>query len=339
VNHVSRRAYATFSAVAALTCFLLILLPARAIAQQDSAPGVSIQLDAKPKKAAVGDPIELTLDIATPPNYRAEILQPEMQGGDSAVLSFSPQPVATEPKGDRRHYRAKIVAAIYKIGSFDFPPVRIILEDGTGKKIQVASQSVTLEIQSIIGKDKDLKDLKKQAEIPEPTRWLLWLGIVLAAVLLALLAWLFLRRKKRGSQPSKAVPGRDPLDVAESDLKALLDRGLPVGGSEKKFYVLISDIVKRILEAGFGISTAEQTTSEIMDLLRKTPGMNSERSMLIESFLTACDFVKFAKYIPLKAEHEAAASDAFKILAAARSNKPSAVSPGSAGVPPAHGSE
>jgi hypothetical protein len=329
VNLVFRRNeldyFSTLSAVAALGCILLFWLPGKTAAQQDLPSGVNIQLEATPKKATVGDPIQLNLDITTPPAYRTEILQPEMQAGDFAILSFSPQPSATEPKGTLQHHRAKIIAAIYKTGTFVFPPVRIILEDGAGKKIQISSPSVGIEIQSVIGEDKDLKDLKKQADMPEPFRWLLWLSIALAVCILALLAWRFWSRKRSSSQAINKIPVRDPLDAAESDLRSLLDQGLPAVGREKKFYILLSDIVKRILEAGFGISTAEQTTSEIMDLLRQVPDMNNEKSELIESFLVACDVVKFAKYIPSKPEHEIAAERALKILAAARASHQSSV--------------
>jgi hypothetical protein len=325
VNFVVRRNksnhFSTLSAVAALGCILLFWLPVRTAAQQEPPPGVNIQLEAAPKKATVGDPIQLTLDIATPPGYRAEILQPEVQEGDFAIQSFLLQPAATTPKGTPQHYKAKIVAAIYKTGMFAFPPIRIILEDDEGKRIQVSSPSVGIEIQSVIGKDQDLKDLKKQADIPEPFRWLLWLLIALAVCILALVARRFWRRKRSRLQAANAIPTRDPLDAAESDLRSLLDQGLPAAGREKKFYILLSNIVKRILEAGFGISTVEKTTSEIMDLFWQVPDMTGEKSELIESFLVSCDVVKFAKYIPSRPEHEIAAEKALKILAAAQASR------------------
>ena len=77
-------------------------------------------------------------------------------------------------------------------------------------------------------------------------------------------------------------------------------------------------MVKRILEAGYRIHTAERTTSEIMDSLRGESGRAREEMNRIESFLLQCDFVKFAKYVPEKAEHESAAQDALWILEISR---------------------
>ena len=42
-------------------------------------------------------------------------------------------------------------------------------------------------------------------------------------------------------------------------------------GLVKPFYVALSDIVKRILESGYGIQTLEKTTGEVMDNLRQRP--------------------------------------------------------------------
>jgi hypothetical protein len=314
-------------AIAAFGCFLLLSLHTKTAAQTALPPGVNIQLEASPKKATVGDPIQINLDITTPPANRAEILQPEAQNENFSILRFSPESTTAKSNGDLLHHRAQIILAIYKTGAFTFPPVRIVLVDSTGKKTEVTSPSVYIEIQSVIDKDHNLKDLKKQADIPEKSRWLLWLALAVAGCILILLAWRFWKRKRnRSPAVNTTMPARDPLDVAESELRSLLAQGLPAGGHEKKFYVLLSDIVKRILESGFGISAAEQTTSEIMDSLRQVPDLSVEKLALIENSLGSCDIVKFAKYIPSKSEHEAAGEGALKILDAARGRQPSAIS-------------
>ena len=86
----------------------------------------------------------------------------------------------------------------------------------------------------------------------------------------------------------------------------------------KEFYVLLSEIVKRILEAGYEIHTAEQTTSEIMESLARKSDLEPEKLNRIESFFVRCDVVKFAKYVPSTPEHEAASENALEILAEAK---------------------
>jgi hypothetical protein len=314
-------------AIAAFGCFLMLSLHATTAAQATLPPGVNIQLEASPKNATIGDHIRINLDIITPQGYRVEILKPEIQNGDFSILEFSSESKPAKSNGALLYHGAKIIVAIYKTGAFTFPPVRMVLVDSAGNKTEVASPSVNIHIQSVIDKDHALKDLKKQADIPERSRWILWLALVVAGCILILLAWRFWKRKQNRSPAiNTSMPVRNPLDVAESELKSLLAQGLPAGGHEKKFYILLSDIVKRILESGLGINAEEQTTSEIMESLSQVPDLSMEKLELIENSLGSCDIVKFAKYIPSKSEHEAAGEGALKILAAARSHQQSVVS-------------
>ena len=109
----------------------------------------------------------------------------------------------------------------------------------------------------------------------------------------------------------------------------------------KQFYVSISDVVKKILEGGYGVQTAEKTTAEIMEEMHRAPfdhagmaGQQAEfRSLeLIESLLTACDLVKFAKYIPPQDEGTAAIDRTFRLLENCRKLKATLDSPESAAV-------
>ncbi len=295
-------------------------------------PGTEIHIQATPQSATVGDPIRIDLDIAMPAGYQVHIERLGREAGDFAVLSFQPGQAVpgtakaqmgsqTSPKQSEEpiHYRAEILAAVYKIGKFTFPPIPIELKTPEGKTIATATPPVIIEIRTVLtGKDRELKNLKKQAEMPEPFRWGLWLGIALACAAAAAAAWLLWRRHRKRPDALSPEQTRDLLDLAETDLRNLLARGLPDCGMEKQFYVLLSEIVKRILDPGYEIHTAERTTSEIMEFLRGKPAMAAGKAELIESFLLRCDIVKFAKYIPSKAEQEAAARDALQVLSDAK---------------------
>jgi hypothetical protein len=305
-------------------------------------PGVQIGIDVKPKPATIGDPIRLEFDLTMPAGYQANIPAIDKQIGDFSIFEFSPGPLIPEPgkfenqasgiqtqAGASVHHRARIIAAAYRIGTLTFPPIQIHMRTPDGKQIAIASPPAKIEIQSVLSeKGRDLKDLKKQVELSEPVRWALWLSVLLALGILGAVAWLLWRRRHRHSSSIPAAPPRDLLDMAEAELRALLARGFPDGKQVKPFYVLLSDIAKRILEAGYGIHTAEQTSSEIMDALDRVPGKNPEDMKRIDSFLRCCDVVKFAKYIPSTAEHESAAKDALGILEISRKlvvSRPSSV--------------
>ena len=321
--------------VAALWIVWLVFIPARTRAQTPSPPlpaGVAIQIKAVPEIATVGDPIRIRLDVTAPEEYRVQIPRPEKQMGDFAILDFSSGPVEPDPQksadrtlppaqqtGRPRHYRAHILAAVYQTGKFTFPPVRLELSTGAGGAMAVFSPPAPVEIQSVLDeKNPNLKDLKKQAEIPEPARWGRWLAIAAAGILLLAIVLLLRRRKKTHSVPLSPEQAQNGMKLAEAELNDLLARGLPDGGNEKRFYVLLSSIVRKILEIGFEIRTAERTTLEIMGALCSGAKIDPGKSALVESFLQRCDAVKFAKYIPSRTEHESAARDALWILEEAK---------------------
>lgn len=296
-------------------------------------PGVLVRLEPAPKIATIGDPIRLDLEITMPEGWKADILAPEKQAGDFSILEF--HVVTSVPL----HQRMQITAAVYKTGEFTFPPVTIRLRSADGQEMTVSSPAAKIEIRSVLpGKDRNLKDLKKQLDLPEAVQWALWITILLAVGAVAAVAWYLWRRRRTHPQLSPAPSPPDLLAAAEADLKALLARGLPDDRSVKEFYVRLSEIVKRILEAGYTINTAEQTTSEIMEALNRRAGAAPENMDRIQSFLLRCDIVKFAKYVPVSSEHESAAADALWILEKSRQS-PAASRQGSAGVSPAAASE
>jgi hypothetical protein len=320
-----------------MAALLLFLVPV-AIGETTPAPqpqlppGVQIEMHVTPEPATVGDPIRLEFYITMPTGYQASIPAIDKQIGDFSIFEFSPGPLIPEPgKSEKQasgiqnqagasvRHRARIVVAAYRTGALTFPPIPIFLLTPEGKQFGIASPPAKIDIQSVLSaKDRDLKDLKKQAELPEQVRWGLWLAALLALGILGMVAWLLWKRRHRHVPSIPAAPPQDRLDMAEAELRTLLARGFPDGEQVKPFYVLLSDIVKKILEAGYGIHTAEQTTSEIMDSLELASGKNPEDMERIDSFLRRCDVVKFAKYIPSTAEHESASKDALGILETSR---------------------
>jgi hypothetical protein len=302
--------------------------------------GISIRVDANPKTATVGDPIQLDLDISMPQGSLAEIPKPVAQSADCSIIDFFPGPALPDANKSQEfarpvpprtgafiHHRARVIFAIYRTGKFTFPSIPVKIKTAGGKETTVSSPPVDIRIQSILAeKHPALRDLKKQAELPEPTRWLLWGILALSVCILCAILWRFWRRRRK---PVALTPAQrqDLLELAEIDLRNLLAQGFPESGKEKQFYVLLSDIIKRILSAGYGIHTAEQTTSEIMEALNRNTVLGSEEEKKIESFLLRCDVVKFAKYVPSGNEHASATEDALRILAGVKDrNQLSAVS-------------
>lgn len=296
-------------------------------------PGVRIKVEANPKEATVGDPIRIDMNISMPSGYQVEVSKPAASAGDFYVMGFSsglPAPNAGKAGKDLNsdapgtdaavQHHTRITIAVFRTGKFTFPRIPLIIKTSAGEVIAAESPPQDIEIRSVIAAENPtLKDLKTQADIPEPVGWLLWAALILASgAILALIWYVDRRRRRRQELPPNPVQVKDLLDIAEADLRHLLACGLPHSGEEKRYYVALSEITKRILEAGYGIHTAERTTSEIMHSLRDKIEPDSADVARIESFLSRCDVVKFAKYIPASEEHELASKYALYILAQVR---------------------
>ena len=318
-------------------------LPAGLTARQSKPPeaipaGIEVKIQAQPLRATVGDPIQIDLDFAFPRSYRFEFPSLTGQIGEFAVLETFPgpdlpprQPAGGTPaagqKSNEFHHFARIVVAVYRTGEFEFPALPFMIRDAAGKELQVMSPVVKIRIDSVLQEaDPKLKDLKKQAEIEEPSRWLLWLVLGGLACALGLLVWWWIMRRRRPTIAPAMQPEMDPLDAAEAELRDLLARGLLEKGLTKQFYVYLSDIVKRALEAGYGIQTVEKTTTEIMGALAGAAEGNaspsdSEDLKRIELLLLACDMVKFARYLPSRAENDEAIKGSLQVLLGCRSRR------------------
>jgi hypothetical protein len=321
---------------------VLALVPLDGLAdgQDPVAPPIDIRIEARPLQATVGDPIRIDLDIKIPPGVQIRFPSLPEQLGDFTVLSTIPGPdVPADPaekrssptsletrgqEGAARHHRARITVAVYRTGEFEFPPLPIAVTDTAGKQQEVSTPTIKIRIESVLTEaEPSLKDLKKQAEIEAPNRCWLWLiSIGVAAALLGM-AWYRMRRQKKPAMPHAVQPDEDPLDIAEKELKELQGLGLLEKGMIKQYYVRLSEIVKRALEAGYGIQTVEKTTSEIIEALASEPETGGQTPMpavveLVETLLLSCDMVKFARYVPSRAESEEAENRAFRVLSECR---------------------
>ena len=317
-------------------CFLLrcAALSVAAAAFGQSPP--TVQMRVQPQQAAVGDPIHLDVAIIAPAGSKITVPNPGNQIGDLSVLEFqggptvpadtSPKPVV--PPGMIRH-DARIVVAAYKTGEYEVPALSVSVQSPDGKSLELKTQPGKFRIESILGKDdQNPKELKKQAEIQEPVRWIFWVALGLALFLLAAVAAWLLGRRKRKVPEIRPSPQIDPLAAAESELRDLAGRGLLEKGLLKPYYVALSEIIKRALDAGFEIPTREKTTSEIMDGLRAgSPAPKAETLDRIESLLVDCDLVKFAKYIPSESKNQGSLRRAFEIVELCKQNRAPAAGP------------
>ena len=127
----------------------------------------------------------------------------------------------------------------------------------------------------------------------------LWIATGVGGLLLGLLLWRLLRRRRRPSETAEAPPLPPPDVEAMSGLQRL--RPLIREGRFEDFTVAASKLLRRYIERQFSVHAPEMTTEEFLPVASADPRLRGENADRLERFLERCDLVKFARQ-PLREE-------------------------------------
>lgn len=133
----------------------------------------------------------------------------------------------------------------------------------------------------------DIRDIRGPIHIPDPMKWI-YLGMGgLLVVVMAALAWYFLRKRRHDHSKSAA-------DVAFETL--IRAKSLMQPEQARAFSVLVSGAVRTYIECRYPIKATRHTTQEFMAQLKKNPpAALGEHTALLHGFLSYCDLAKFAR--------------------------------------------
>lgn len=134
----------------------------------------------------------------------------------------------------------------------------------------------------------ELRDIRPQVELPVPDAfpWLT-VSLIVAALVLGVLVWWLIRRKK-----GEPAPG--PATAALKELESL--RTILGDADSERYAMAVSDVLRRYIERQFGISAVRQTTEEfLVGLASRGRGLMGGQREVLGRFLEQCDLVKFAR--------------------------------------------
>jgi hypothetical protein len=200
------------------------------------------------------------------------------------------------------------IFAPFLVGKFIIAPLTVTYRTKNDSTLQrLNTEPIQLTVESLKPSETgDIRDIKSQWEI-ERNWWLLWRWIILVAgslLLLAVIIYIIIRlRSGKGILSAFEKPPRPPHEIALERLEALLNSTLLAEGKVKEFYIEISDIIRHYIEGRYFVVALEMTTSQLVRNLEDGK-VETENIELIHDFLSACDLVKFAKYIPSDSENQ-----------------------------------
>lgn len=291
------------------------------------------QVDARLDTAEIriGDPLTLTLSVRSGPGETVRFPDPAHSLAGFEILASSPPERYEEDDGailERRSYRL----TSFETGDQVIPALPFVLMAPDGSVDTVHTREISLAVISLVqdttaAEVRPLKDL-----ILSPPLWhklALWAVLVLAALGLAL--WqarrLLARRAGRLSGTAQAPPPRPAHLVAFEELERIKSLGLIEKGEIKKFHILVSDVVRRYIEAVYRVEAMDMTTWEICESLRARDRIDGSLVTGFREFLEACDLVKFAKYKPPIVEINSVFNRAWELVERTRPAPPVQQSP------------
>jgi len=261
---------------------------------------LDLRVTVDPLEVSLLQPVRVTLD-----RYRR----------DGVEVSFVPEvddkSFATKDSktGDERSYgdgfwqrTTMILLPIAGPGELKIPSFRAETVVAAGEQPQIATTpEQALTVTTALSAEYGAEIEAPGDPFPTPFGGWWWIfGAVVAIAFLAGFRWL-----------SRRQPSRSPAAiVVPAHIKALRElyrwrAAMRTTEAEiDAFYVGVSQVLRVYLEERFGLRAPERTTEEFLRDIDGSQDLVREHKEELKGFLTQCDMVKFARFVPTPAAHE-----------------------------------
>jgi hypothetical protein len=280
---------------------LVVLFVCLLAALQGLSQGIRVEAKLGRDTILIGDPVDYTLRVISPPN--TAVVWPNLTSGEERegveLLSQAEPKQSNTSDGYQLHER------VYRITAFDagqYPLKQfVVLANGDS----LSPPDIKLEVKYPPSFEQDstlvmpIKPILDEA-LAFSDVWP-WLALAAGIILLALLIWWFIKRK-RDIKPQTVEIQRTPHEIALEKLGQIERAQLWQDGLVKEYYTELTYVLREYIEARYHMPALESTTAELLPALRKQ-GISKNMLAQLEETLLQADMVKFAKFRPDDALH------------------------------------
>ena len=272
--------------------FLLALsfsfLVITAVAQPNAAGNVSSD------SVQVGDSVMLSLKVET--QKGAEIYLPQLSDTLGGGLELYLPPYLDTLQYDEKAFVAqwRLPLVSYDTGWLVVPDIPLlVMYNGHADTLTTGVSMLHVSYVPLDEETGELADIRQPLAQSITLRELLpWLIALLAALLLALGIYFWLRfRKKKEHITDVPRDTRPPEEIALSILHDLTQREAWRSPGAKYFYTGVTDALRAYLAATWKIRTLEETTMEILEALRTDTPCTATHLEQIRQILQRSDLV------------------------------------------------
>ena len=304
-----------------LSIFLFISIISFSVGQE-----VKITSSFDSTKIFIGDQIKFTITIDKPSDLKLAIPVLKDTLCKNIEIISGPKTDSSTLQNGRIKIIQKYLITSFDSGRYQVSPVFVETKNEGGIKrffsdysmlevmrVKIAPPDTTAKIFDII------KPYKAPITIGEILPW------ILIATLIGVISWLIIRllRKLKKSETGTGtyIPPEPAHVIAFRELERLKNEQLWQKGETKKYYTMLTEILRQYLENRFRVFSLELTTSETLEALIKTGFKRNGSYNDLKTVLTGADLVKFAKYNPLPAENDAHFQNSWNFVMATKENE------------------
>ncbi|OJV52834.1 MAG: hypothetical protein BGO31_03500 [Bacteroidetes bacterium 43-16] len=196
-------------------------------------------------------------------------------------------------------YKQKLTLTGFDSGVYVIPAFTFPLTEASGNTLNVVTDTLALHVRTLaVDTTAPIKPIKDIEEV-ERDWWSYWPWFLGGLIALVVLVLLLVRIVKSISRKRKsAAKGQEKADQkALRLLKELEATHFEGEDGQKKYFSMLTQVIKDYIEARFGISIAEMTTDELLKATKQNNELRHLRAELKLIFRTA-DLAKFAKATP-----------------------------------------
>ncbi|MEN8263558.1 MAG: BatD family protein [Nitrospirota bacterium] len=296
-----------------LLSFLLILCSIAAAEETiESKLPVTVKALVDRTAVSIGDRIRYTIEVEA--GKEIEVRIPEF--GEN-LADFSVRDFGSSKGGfwGKQKLAQWYVLDIYEAGTYTIPAVTVSYRTGEGAEwMEVVSDEIIVEVKSLLNGEaetEEIRDIKGPLSAYNVRLLYIALAVLLAVVIIVAIV-MFLKNRKRTKEI--IVPPRPAHEIAFEAFEELVKKDLLMNGRVNEYYFELSNIIRHYLENRFKLRAPEMTTEEFLSSLRQTDKLEADHKTLLREFMSHCDMVKFAKYLPAENEIESSYESARKLV-------------------------
>jgi len=275
---------------------------------------ISVQSLVSRDSLMIGEQVNYTLRVNADSDldFVLPVIQDTLSSKLEVISRLSSDTIVSE---DRTIVEHQYLITGFESGSQMLPSQEVIYRRGG---IADTARSMPLIINLYdppVDTSQQIKPIKPPITTPVSFKEILpWIASGLGVLLLAVLAFWFLRRyfKKKKDPEDNSFRTLEPAHViAFRELDKLKEEKIWTRGEVKKYYTRLTEITRHYIERQYDIPAMESTTDEILHAFRRANPEDHLLDEILQELLELADLVKFAKEDPLPVDNQSNLNNAY----------------------------